>query len=158
MGIPDHLTCLLRNLYVGQETTVRTGHGTTDWFQIEKGVCQGCILSPWIHHVKCWQSLGQEDPLEKEMETRYSILAWRIPWTEKPDRLQSMGSQRVRHDWATNTLKVKGSTFPETEFMSMVFYESILLYLNCETENHSNKLFYSMLGCYRKGYYYEYCT
>ena len=46
MGIPDHLTCLLRNLYVGQEATVRTGHGTTDWFQIRKGVRQGCILSP----------------------------------------------------------------------------------------------------------------
>ena len=46
MGIPDHLTCLLRNLYAGQEATVRTGHGTTDWFQIGKGVCQGCILSP----------------------------------------------------------------------------------------------------------------
>ena len=45
MGIPDHLTCLLRNLYAGQETTVRTGHETTDWFQIGKGVCQGCILS-----------------------------------------------------------------------------------------------------------------
>ena len=43
--IPDHLTCLLRNLYAGQEATVRTGHGTTDWFQIGKGVCQGCILS-----------------------------------------------------------------------------------------------------------------
>ena len=46
MGIPDHLTCLLRNLYAGQEATVRTGHGTTDWFQIRKGVRQGCILSP----------------------------------------------------------------------------------------------------------------
>ena len=46
MGIPDHLTCLLRNLYAGQEVTVRTGHGTTDWFQIGKEVCQGCILSP----------------------------------------------------------------------------------------------------------------
>ena len=46
MGIPDHLTFLLRNLYAGQEATVRTGHGTTDWFQIGKGVCQGCILSP----------------------------------------------------------------------------------------------------------------
>ena len=46
MGIPDHLTCLLRNLYAGQEATVRTGHETTDWFQIGKGVCQGCILSP----------------------------------------------------------------------------------------------------------------
>ena len=46
MAIPDHLNCLLRNLYAGQEATVRTGHGTTDWFQIGKGVCQGCILSP----------------------------------------------------------------------------------------------------------------
>ena len=48
MGIPDHLTCLLRNLYAGQEATVRTGHGTTDWFQIEKGVHQGYILSPCL--------------------------------------------------------------------------------------------------------------
>ena len=48
MGIPDHLTCLLRNLYAGQEATVRTGHGTTDWFQIGKGVCQGCILPPCL--------------------------------------------------------------------------------------------------------------
>jgi hypothetical protein len=46
MGIPDHLTCLLRNLYAGQETTVKTRHGTTDWFQIRKGVCQGHIFSP----------------------------------------------------------------------------------------------------------------
>ena len=46
MGIPDHLTCLLRNMYTGQEATVRTGHGTTDWFQMGKGVHQGCILSP----------------------------------------------------------------------------------------------------------------
>ena len=45
MGIPNHLSCLLRNLYAGQEATVRTGHGTTDWFQIGKGVCQGCLLS-----------------------------------------------------------------------------------------------------------------
>ena len=48
MGIPDHLTCLLRNLYAGQEATVRTGHGTTDWFQIGKGIRQGCILSPYL--------------------------------------------------------------------------------------------------------------
>ena len=48
MGIPDHLTCLLRNLYAGQEATVRTGHGTTDWFQIRKGVRQGCIFSPCL--------------------------------------------------------------------------------------------------------------
>ena len=51
MGIPDHLTCLLRNLYVRQETTVRTGHGITDWFQIKKGVCQGCILSPCLFNL-----------------------------------------------------------------------------------------------------------
>ena len=60
MGIPDHLTCLLRNLYSGQEATVRTGHGTTDWFQIGKGVHQGCILLPCLFNVyaeyneKCW--------------------------------------------------------------------------------------------------------
>ena len=61
MGIPDHLTCLLRNLYAGQEATVRTGHRTTDWFQLGKGVRQDCILSPClfnlysaVHHEKCW--------------------------------------------------------------------------------------------------------
>ena len=51
MGIPDHLACLLRNLYAGREATVRTGHGTTDWFQIGKGECQGCILSPCLFHL-----------------------------------------------------------------------------------------------------------
>ena len=51
MGIPDHLTCLLRNLYAGQEAIVRNGHRTTDWFQIGKGVCQGCILSPCLFNL-----------------------------------------------------------------------------------------------------------
>ena len=51
MGIPDHLTCILRNLYAGQEVTAKTGHGTTDWFQIRKGVCQGCILSPCLFNL-----------------------------------------------------------------------------------------------------------
>ena len=51
MGIPDHLTCLLRNLYAGQEATVRTGHKTTDWFQIGKGVCQGCIFAPCLFNL-----------------------------------------------------------------------------------------------------------
>ena len=51
MGIPDHLTCLLKNLYADQEATVRTGLGTTDWFQIGKGVCQGCILSPCLFNL-----------------------------------------------------------------------------------------------------------
>jgi len=60
MGIPDHLTCLLRNLYASQKATVTTGHGTTDWFQIGKGVRKGCILSPClfnicrVHHEKRW--------------------------------------------------------------------------------------------------------
>ena len=58
MGIPDHLTCLLRNLYSGQEATVRTGHGTIDWFQIRKGVCQGCILS------RCLFNLHAESIIE----------------------------------------------------------------------------------------------
>ena len=51
MGIPDHLTCLLKNLYVGQEATVKTGHGITDCFKIRKGVCQGCILSPCLFNL-----------------------------------------------------------------------------------------------------------
>ena len=51
MGIPYHLTCFLRNLYAGQESTLRTGHGTTDWFQIGKGVRQGCILLPWLFNL-----------------------------------------------------------------------------------------------------------
>ena len=51
MGIPDHLICLLRNLYAGQEGTVRTGHETTDWFQNRKGVCQGCVLSPCLFNL-----------------------------------------------------------------------------------------------------------
>ena len=51
IGIPDHLVCLLRNLYAGQEATVRTGHGTIDWFQIGKGVCKGCILSPCLFNL-----------------------------------------------------------------------------------------------------------
>ena len=187
MGIPDHLTCLLRNLYAGQEATVKIRHGIANWFQIRKGVHKGYILSPYLFklyaeyimwnarldaaqtrikipgrnintfvyaddttlmaeskelksflikmkeesenfglklHVQktkimasgpitSWQiegetmetvtdfiwgapksrvrSLGREDPLEKEMVTHSSILAWKIPWMEKPGRLQSIG-------------------------------------------------------------------
>ena len=58
MGIPDHLTCLLRILYAGQEATVRTGHGTTDWFQIGKGVHQGCILSPCVFNLYAEYIMG----------------------------------------------------------------------------------------------------
>ena len=65
MGLPDHLTCLLINLYAGQEATARTGHGTTDWFQIGKGVCQGCILSPCLFNLYAEyivQSAGLDEP------------------------------------------------------------------------------------------------
>ena len=64
MGIPDHLTCLLRNLYAGQEVTVRTGHGTTDWFQIGKGVCQGYILSPCLFNL-CAEYIMQNAMLDE---------------------------------------------------------------------------------------------
>ena len=62
MGIPDHLTCLLRNLYADQEATVRTGHGTIDWFQIGKGVRQGCILSPCLFNLYAeYEKAGLEE-------------------------------------------------------------------------------------------------
>ena len=60
-GIPDHLTCLLRNLYAGQEATVRTGHGTTDWFQMGKAVGQGCILSPCLYAEYIMRNAGLEE-------------------------------------------------------------------------------------------------
>ena len=64
MGIPDHLTCLLRNLYAGQEATVKTGHGTTNWFQRGKGVCQGCILSPYLFNF-CAEYIMRNTRLEE---------------------------------------------------------------------------------------------
>ena len=89
--IPDYLICLLRNMRAVREAPVRTGRGTTDWFQIGKGICQGCILSPV--YLTYMQSTS-----EKAMATHSSVLAWKIPWKNEPGRLQSMGSLRVRHD------------------------------------------------------------
>ena len=66
MVIPDHLTCLLRNLYAGQEATVRTGHGTMDWFKIGKGVCQGCILSPCLFNLYA-EHIMRNTSLDKEL-------------------------------------------------------------------------------------------
>ena len=66
MGIPDHLTCLLRNLYAGQEATVRTGHGTTDWFQIGKGAYQGCILSPCLFNLYAEYVMRNAGPEEAQ--------------------------------------------------------------------------------------------
>ena len=77
MGIPDHLTCLLKNLYAGQEATVRTGHGTTDWFQIEKGVHQGCILSSWlfndIQNISCKMPGWMKHKLESRLPGEISV-------------------------------------------------------------------------------------
>ena len=70
MGIPDHLTCLLRNLYAGQEATVRTGHGKTDWFQIGKGVGQGCILSPWLFNLYAEYIMRNAGLEEAQAESR----------------------------------------------------------------------------------------
>ena len=71
MGIPDHLTCLLRNLYAGQEATVRTGHGTADWFQIGKGVHQGCILSPCLFNL--YAEYIMRNPGLEEAQARIKI-------------------------------------------------------------------------------------
>ena len=70
MGIPDHLTCLLRNLYAGQEATVKTGHGTTDWFQIRKGVHRGCILSPWVFNLYAECIMKSDGLNEAQLESR----------------------------------------------------------------------------------------
>ena len=70
MGIPDHLTCLLRNLYAGQEETVRTGHGKTDWFQIGKGVRQGCILSPCLFNLSAEYIMRNAGLEEAQLESR----------------------------------------------------------------------------------------
>ena len=70
MGISDHLICLLRNLYAGQEATVRTRHGTTDWFQIGKGVCQGCVLSPCLFNLHAEYIMRNLDWKKHKLESR----------------------------------------------------------------------------------------
>ena len=70
VGIPDHLTCLLRNLYAGQEATVRTGHGTTDWFQIGKGICQGCILTPCLFNLSAEYVMQNAGWMNAQVESR----------------------------------------------------------------------------------------
>ena len=71
MGLPHHLTCLLRNLYAGQEAIVRTGHGTMDWFQIGKGVCQGCILSPYLFNLYAEYIMRNTGLDEAQLESRF---------------------------------------------------------------------------------------
>ena len=95
MGIPDHLICLLRNLYSGQEATVRTGHGTTDLFQIGKGICQGCILSPCLFNFYAEYIMRNAGLDEAQAGIK---IAWRIPGMGEPGGLPSMGWHRVGHD------------------------------------------------------------
>ena len=71
MEIPDHLTCLLRNLYGGQEATIRTRHGTTDWFPIGKGVCQGFILSPWLFNLYAEYIMQNVGWMKHKLESRW---------------------------------------------------------------------------------------
>ena len=70
MGLSDHITCLLRNLYAGQEATVRTGRGTTDWFQIGKGVCQGCSLSPYLFNLYAEYIMKNAGKMTHKQESR----------------------------------------------------------------------------------------
>ena len=72
IGILDHLSCLLRNLYAGQEATVRTGHGTTDWFQIRKGVCQGCVLSPCLFNLYAEYIMKNAGPDEAQADIKFA--------------------------------------------------------------------------------------
>ena len=96
MEIPGHLTYLLRNLYAGQEATVRTRHGTMDWFKIGKGVCQGCILSPClnlcrVHHAKCWA--GRNTSWNQDCQKKYQNLRYANDTTlmaESEEKLKSL--------------------------------------------------------------------
>ena len=100
MGIQNHLVCLLRNLYAGEEATVRTGHGTTDWFQIGKGVCQGCILSPCLFNLYA-EYIMRNTSWNQDCQEKYQkpqICRWHHPlgrkwrWTQKPlDESESGG-------------------------------------------------------------------
>ena len=92
MGIPDLLTCLLRNLYAGQEATVRTGHGTIDWFQIEKGVYQGCILSPCLFNIYA-EYIMRNTELE-EAQARIKIARRNINNLRSPDDTTFMAESK----------------------------------------------------------------
>ena len=101
MGIPDHLTCLLRNLYAGQEATVRTGYGTTDWFQIGKGVRQGCILSPCLFNLYTeyiMRNAGLEEAQAGIKITRRNINNFRYAddATLRPESEEELLDERVK--------------------------------------------------------------
>ena len=102
MGIPDYLTCLLRNLYAGQEATVRTRHGTTDWFQIGKGVHQGCILSLWLFNLYA-EYIMQNARLD---ETQAGVKIARRTITSYMQMTSHLW-QKAKRNWRASCLKVK---------------------------------------------------
>ena len=104
MGIPDHPTCLLRNLYAGQEATVRTEHGTTDWFQIGKGVHQGCILSPCLFNLYA-EYIMRNAGLE-EVQARIKIARRNINNLRYPDGTTLMADRE--EELKSFLMKVRG--------------------------------------------------
>ena len=107
MGIPDPLTCLLRNLYAGQEATVRTRHGKTNWFQIGKGVCQGCIFSPCLFNLYAestsWEMLGwKKHKLESKLPGEISItsdMQMTPPLWQKVKKTKEPLDESERREW-----------------------------------------------------------
>ena len=103
MGIPDHLTCFLRNLYAGQEATVRTGHGTIAWFQIRKGVCQGCILSPCLCNLYAEYIIRSDRVARHKLESR---LLGEISITSDTQMIPPL-RQKVKRNWRASWWKLK---------------------------------------------------
>ena len=107
MGVPEHLTCLLRNLYAGQEATVRTGHGTTDWFQTGKGVHQACILIPCLFNSYAeyiMQNAGLDKAQDEIKIARRNInnLRWHHPYGRKGRRTQQPFNESEKGQWKRN--------------------------------------------------------
>ena len=116
-------------------------------------VAQTVKRLPAMRETRVW-SLGWEDPLEKEIATHSSILAWKIPWTEEPGRLQSMGSQRVRHDWATSLHLIWLSRhFPEPGLNPDLHFPNVLTWTNDSItlwngHNNNHTLFICLINTY----------
>ena len=102
-GLMEGLTCLLRNLYAGQEATVRTGHGITEWFQTGKGICQGCILSPCLFNLYAWETLGwKKHKLESRLSGKISItsdMQMTPPFCQKVKRNKKPLDESERREW-----------------------------------------------------------
>ena len=111
MGIPDHLTCLLRNLYAGQEAIVRTGHGTTDWFQIRKGVCQGCILSPCLFNLYVKYTIRNDITLMAESEEELKSLLMKLKdKSEKVDLKLNVRKTKIMASGPITSWQIDGET------------------------------------------------